>query len=147
MKVSELFTTYWSQVTLLLFAIGAIINWVINLKSKKYEINHSLFQQNRLSSVNRYFDSYSKAVIFFNTISIYKVFNMEYDVKQMDNMTRPLFSDLEKNFLELKIYFDEVDSNNFKSININIISIHRRLSDLYFDYEPSNSVSSKVKSF
>ena len=54
MELKELFTTYWSQITLLLIGISYFIKRGFDIKTRKIEINHSLYQQNRLSTVNRF---------------------------------------------------------------------------------------------
>ncbi len=60
MKIEELFTTYWSQVTLLIIGIGYFIKRIFDQKSKKLEINHSLFQQNRINAVSKFLSTYAK---------------------------------------------------------------------------------------
>lgn len=55
MTLEQIFTTYWSQTTLILFGIGFLIKSSIDLSSKKTEINHNLFQQKKLESINSFF--------------------------------------------------------------------------------------------
>jgi len=56
MTIKDLLTIYWSQFTLILIAIGSLVFYFIkrhfDKSSKKIEINHSLFQQNRLNLNN-----------------------------------------------------------------------------------------------
>ena len=62
MKLSDLFTTYFPQVTLILGAVASLGFYFIkrgyDLKSKKVEIKHSIFQQNKLDSIKSFFSEY-----------------------------------------------------------------------------------------
>jgi len=55
MTITELLTTYWSQVTLILIAIGSLVFYFIkrhyDKSSKKTEINHGLFQQHAANTI------------------------------------------------------------------------------------------------
>jgi hypothetical protein len=73
MELKDIFTTYWSQVTLILLAVGYLIKRGLDIKSKKTEINHSLFQQNRISSVKTFFSKYAKTELMWNQLAIYEI--------------------------------------------------------------------------
>ena len=45
MNIADLFTTYWSQMTLILLGVGYFFKRWFDNKSKKIEINHSIYQQ------------------------------------------------------------------------------------------------------
>jgi len=42
--IKEILTTYWSQTLLLLLGIGYLVKRGLDFRSKKKEINHSLFK-------------------------------------------------------------------------------------------------------
>ena len=88
MKLEDLLTTYWPQTTLFLtFIIGLIVYFIkraFDTKSKKIEVNHTLFQQNRLAAVNRFFENYSKVATYWNQIPIYDVIYREVGHNQMN---------------------------------------------------------------
>ena len=119
----------------------------MDTRSKKIEINHSLFQQNRLSALNIFFISYSKAVALWKHISIYKVVSREYDTIEMDDLTIPTLIELDSSLFELRIFFDESEYKKFKELVKNIWKIHKRLVDLYLEYESVTSQNKKANSF
>ena len=135
MELKELFTTYWSQITLLLLGLSYFIKRGFDIKSKKIEINHSLYQQNRLSTVNRFFENYAKAEMMWNQIAIYDILSRKFAPKEIDKLIFPTLNELDKNLLELMIYFEEPDYKKFKILVSNIKSINNKLSELYFDYD------------
>jgi hypothetical protein len=143
MEFKELFTTYWSQVTLLLIGIGYFIKRGFDIKTRKIEVNHSLYQQNRLSTVNRFFENYAKAEMMWNQIAIYDILSRKFAPKEIDKLIFPTLNELDKNLLELMIYFDESDYSKFKSLVSNIKSINHKLSELYFDYDANKTNTNK----
>lgn len=147
MELKELFTTYWSQITLLLFGISYFIKRGFDIKSKKVEINHSLYQEHRLSVVNRFFENYAKAKLMWNQIAIYDILSRKFEPKKIDKLIFPTLNELEKNLLELMIYFDESDYKKFKILVYNVKSINRKLNELYFDYDPKITDTNKANDF
>jgi len=151
MEFKELLITYWSQVTLLLLAIASLIFYFIKRhfdnKSKKIEINHSIYQQNRLSAVNRFFENYAKAELMWNHIAIYDILSRKMSPKEIDQIIFPPLNDLKKNLWELKIYFEDSDYMNYKLIVDNVESINGKLSELYFDYNSQITDTTKSNDF
>ena len=147
MELKDLFTTYWSQVTLLLIGISYFIKRGLDIKSKKIEINHSLYQQNRLSAINRFFENYAKAELMWNQIAIYDILSRKLSPKEIDQLIFPILNELKKNILELMIYFNESDYKNFKLLVANVESINDKLSELYFDYNPDINDTIKSNEF
>ena len=151
MKLEDLLTTYWAQttliITLLIGVIGYFIKRFFDTKSKKIEINHTLYQQNRLTTVNRFFESYADAEKLWNEISIYKVVTKEYSTVDMDSLTRPILNELDRSLFELMIYFENDEYKKFEKLVSNIKSIHNKVRDLYFDYESKMTETNKANSF
>jgi len=147
MDFKELFTTYWSQITLLLLGISYFIKRGFDIKTKKVEINHSLYQQSRLSTVNRFFENYAKAEMMWNQIAIYDILSRKFAPKEIDNLIFPTLNELDKNLLELMIYFDDQDYLKFKTLASNVKSINGKLRDLYFDYDPKKTDTEKWNGF
>ena len=57
MKFEDILTKYWSQITLLLLAIGYFIKHIYSLREKR----HSLFQQNKINAISKFLTCYSEA--------------------------------------------------------------------------------------
>lgn len=89
MELKDILTTYWSQITLLLVGIGYLIKRGLDIKSKKLEINHSLFQQNRLYAINRFFESYAKVELMWNQIAIYDIISQKLSPMEIDLLVFP----------------------------------------------------------
>lgn len=147
MKIEELFTTYWSQVTLLLVGVGYFIKRVFDQKSKKLEINHSLFQQNRIVAVSNFLSAYGKTELMWREIAIYKILSDAIEVNQIDNIIWPPLNELKKTVLELKIYFEGEGYSNFEKILDGFLSINTKLSNLYFGGNSDLTLIQRANSF
>ncbi len=139
--LKELLTTYWSQVTLLLLGIAFFIKRLFDNKSKKVEINHSLFQQNKIDTVNNYFKNYARVELMWRQIQTWKIFSREVSTVEMDNIIWPPLNDLKQSILELKLYFDDDIHTHFNEILENFLSINSELMDIHFgDNEGLNAI-------
>lgn len=145
--IKELLTTYWSQTTLILFAIGFIAKSIIDLRSKKIEINHSLFQQKRLESLNMFFSTYVIAEQMWISISIWDILENKLEAAEIDEIIIPHFHSLRKCLLELQIYFKEDDHKNFVLVYQNIKSLNLKLGKLYFDFKKEEALVDKANEF
>jgi hypothetical protein len=131
MTVKDLLTIYWSQVTLILLAIGFLIKRLLDIKSKKTEINHSLFQQNRLIAVKNYFSIYAKTELMWQQLSIYEILEHKFPAKEIDKMIFPSLNALQEITYELKLYFEEDCQKYFDKLTNGVQSINGRLIQLY----------------
>jgi hypothetical protein len=135
MECKELLTTYWSQLTLIFVGIGSLIFYFtkryFDNKSKKIEINHSLYQQNRLKSINRFFGNYAKAERMWSQIALYDILSRKLAPKEIDKIISPVLNELKKNLLELRIYFTETDYKIFNLLVDNVFAINNKLTQLY----------------
>jgi len=151
MECRELQTTYASLLTLVIVGIGSLIFYFIKRyfdnESKKTEINHSLYQQNRLTAVNRFFESYAKSELMWNQIAIYDILSRNLSPKEIDQLVFPTLNELRKTLLELMIYFNETDYRKFKLLVYHVESINRKLSELYFEYDPKITDTEKSNDF
>ncbi|NQU85785.1 MAG: hypothetical protein HQ541_08500 [Mariniphaga sp.] len=147
MELKELLTTYWSQVTLILIAIGYFVKRLLDIKSRKIEINHSLFQTNRITSVNNFFSNYSKVDLMWDQIAIYDIFLRKLTANEIDRIIIPPLNDLKRSLLELKIYFKPEEYKYFDELGIGLSSINGKLSRLYFNVEGEIDVDRKIFEF
>jgi len=147
MRIEELITKYWSQITLLLLGIGYFIRSILDLVFKKREINHTLFQKRRLESVCIFYSLYAKTEQMWKGISIYEILNRKITPKEIDNIVFPLIDELQRTVLELEIYFDEKQYNHFKEILNNAQMINKKLSQLYWDDNENITTINKASDF
>ncbi len=147
MTIKDMLTTYWSQITLILFGIGFLIKSSIDLSSKKTEINHSLFQQKKLESINSFFSNYASTAQMWKDIPIYKILERKMTAKEIDNYIFPLMNELRRNVVELKIYFKENEHKNFVSILENMHDIKGKLHEEYFHFGDNKTIIEKSNDF
>jgi len=146
-SLKELLTTYFSQLTLILAALGYMLKRVFDTISKKTEINHNLFQQKRLESVNNFFKTYAQTEQMWNSISTWDILEHKIPAKEMDSIIFPHINELKRNVLELQIYFDDKEHKSFVDILDNVNSINSKLSKVYFDYNPEKTYIDKSNEF
>ncbi len=120
--------------TLLLIGLGYFIKRGFDNKSKKIEINHTIYQQNRITAVNKFYENYAKAELMWNQIAIYDILSRKLSAKEIDKIIFPILNELDKDLLELRIYFTVKQHQYFNDLVENILSINGKLSNLYFDY-------------
>jgi len=112
MKIEELLTTYWSQVIVLLAFIGYFGKRFFDDKSKKREINHTLFQEHRIKSINDFYSFYAINKQMWYELPIHGVMKHQIEPKELDNLIFPSLNDLRKSVIKLQIYFDKNDFND-----------------------------------
>ncbi len=147
MKIEELLTTYWSQVTLLLVTTGYFIKRIFDQKSKKLEINHSLFQQNRINALSNFLSAYGKTELMWREIAIYRILNNTLDTNQIDSIIWPPLNELKRSVLELQLYFDEDKHKNFEKLLDGFLSINNMLSSIYFGTNEGLTLIQKSNNF
>lgn len=145
--IHELLTTYWSQITLLLLGFGYILQRSLDLKSKKIEINHSLFQQKKLESINNFFGCYAKAEQMWTHLAIYDILDRKLSAQEIDYIIYPHINELRRSAMELQIFFDENDHKYFLEIVKNIETINMTLKRIYFDIDSDITSTSKIFAF
>lgn len=133
----EIFTVYWSQVTLILLGIGYLIKRILDNKSKKKEINHSLYQQNRLIAINNFFRNYSTVELMWKQIHIWAIISNKKTAEEIDQYIWPSINSLKTSIIELQIYLDEDDNKLLDQVLENILDINQELSLIFF--QPNNN--------
>ncbi len=147
MNWQKIFTDYWGQITLLLLAISYFVKRVFDNKSKKIEINHSLFQQNRITAINTFFKNYAKAELMWNQLQIWNIVSNKLSAIEMDKIIIPPLNEVRQSVLELKIYFEPAAHKSFEQILDNFLSINGKLMDIYFWSSNEETITRKVNDF
>lgn len=147
MNWQKIFTDYWSQITLLLLAVSYFIKRVFDVKSKKTEINHTLFQQNRINGVSEFFKNYAKVELMWKQLEIWNILAKKIPSSQMDEIIFPPLRDLRQSVLNLRIYFDKEQHKDFEQIMTYFLGINGKLAELYSWPPPDNSIGQNVTVF
>jgi hypothetical protein len=145
--LKELLTTYWSQTTLVILLSSYFIKRIFDNRSKKLEINHSLFQQNRIDAINRFFSIYAEVQLMWQQLNVYPIFLKEKDLKEIDAMLLPPLNRLAASQLELKIYFKANKYDCFEDLIKNMLSINEELMRLYLLSESEKKIVDKVSDY
>lgn len=147
MTLKDIFTTYWSQVTLILLAIGYLLKRLLDNRSRKMEINHSLYQQNRILTLKSYFSNYAKAELMWQQLSIYEILEHKMTAKEIDQRIFPNLNALQETTLELKLYLNDDYHKYFVQLTNGILSINGRLVNLYSSLNTEKSVIVKANDY
>ncbi|MGX9987537.1 hypothetical protein [Soonwooa purpurea] len=137
--IKDILTTYWSQFTLLIFGIGYLIKIALDTRYKKSEINHNLFQQRKLDSLNNFFLTYSQVHQIWYDFPVYSASRGKFSATELDEMIFPSLNELKRNVLELKIYFDKGSHDNFEEILQSFFKLNGKLKAIVFNSEPQNN--------
>jgi hypothetical protein len=136
-----------SQIPIILLAISYFVKRHYDLKTKKVEINHSLFQQNKINSTGTFFLNYAKAESMWNELSHWDILDHKVSSKEIDKIIGPPMDDLKRSVLELKIYFTKKEHAEFESLLSNFQLVNNNLSQNYFDYDTEKTIIQKTNSF
>jgi hypothetical protein len=147
MKILDFLIKYWSQIAVVVFGLGYIVKLFLQNKYKKIEINHSLFQQNRISTVNNFFSYYAKAELMWNQIAYYSILEHTINVKEIDKMILPTMNDLNRTVLELKMYFAVDDHSYFQRLANGFEFINGKMLDLYINIHDDKSLTVRANEF
>lgn len=147
MTLKDLLTTYWSQATLVLVALGYLAKQVLDIKSKKIEINHSIFQQNRLMAIKNFFLNYSRTELMWHQLSLYEIFDKRLSAKEIDNIIFPNLNALQEITLELKLYFNHDDNKYFEQLTKGMLSINSKVLELWSIVNLENDTVVKVNDY
>jgi hypothetical protein len=147
MTMNEILTTYWSQTTLILAFIGYFLKRFFDNKSKKREINHTLFQKHRINSINEFYDAYAINKRMWYEIPIYDIMNHKTDTEKIDNLILPSLNDLRKSVVKLQIYFEKKDFQTMQLVLDNIDLINNRLMEIFFEIEKTPSAIVDVNQY
>ncbi|GAA4457551.1 hypothetical protein [Rurimicrobium arvi] len=141
---------YWSQITLVLLGVGYFVKRVLDLKSKKLEINYTLFQQHRIQSISNFLMNYAKADRVYLELSHYDIMNGKYTPKELDEIILPTLGELQKAVLEIKIYFDQETYTPFCKVMEEFFDLNNMIMRTWLDNNDRTKIiplSNKIHSY
>ncbi len=147
MSVFTFIIIYWDKILILTGVFGYFGKRFFDLKSKKLEINHSLFQQNRITAVSLFLMDYSRTVLMWQQIAVYKILANELSVSEIDNIIWTPLNDLKKSVLTLRIYFDGDMQEKLEKILDGFLSINEFLNNEYSSAGLNSTIISKANAF
>jgi len=129
----KILENYWSQILLLLTAIGFVIKMIFNFILKKKEINHEIIYKHRINALNRFFNIYSEVKSMWEKLPIFKIYKGEFSNDEIDKQIQPSLNKLDASVLELQMYFNEKLYDKFKLIESNMRKINGRFLKIAFE--------------
>ena len=145
MNWQKIFTD--SQIPLYLLAISYFVKRYFDLRSKKVEVNHSLFQQNTITAVNNFFQCYAKVELMWNQFQIWNMLSNKLTSTKIDNFVWPPLNSLKQSTLELQIYFDSNVHKLFDEIVTNFLFINGSLHKIYYYPKPDETITIRANKF
>ena len=131
--LKDILTTYWPQTVLLIAGLGYLIKRIFDLRSKKIEQKQELFQQNRISVIMRFMDSYVKLQGLYR-----RVCQPRFNLEEMagENFSRLVIDGAEElysSYFYLRLYLDPLEQARYtdlatemRSISFKIIEVLER---------------------
>lgn len=114
--LQKIFEDYWSQILLLLTAIGILLRMVLTFFLKKKEINHGIVHKNRMDALIRFFNAFAELKGMWVKLPIFQILRNELTSNEIDGQIQPPLNKLEASIIELQIYFEGELYDKFKSI-------------------------------
>ncbi len=144
--LKEIFEVYWEKLFILLSLIGIGMKMIFSFVLKRKEINHSIFQKNKMETLIRFYNAYAEMKNVWRDIPAYPMFKNELSTDELDNRIQPKYNKLEACIIELQPYFKPNQYLDFKNILKNVTLLKSNLLKLYFE-EVDLSTTLKVNEF
>ncbi len=131
--LNDLFTIYWSQVTLIALGFGYLIKHFFETYSKKKQISYTFFQERKLSALKNFLECYSRIELMWESLPIFKVIDNSISTNQLDNLIFTEVDEFKRTLLEVKMFFNDSEYEDFNKIRTNIFEINGFVKDQYFN--------------
>ena len=125
-----IFDTYGFQFASITAVITFFVTRYFNIKDKKIELKHGLYQELKVQSINNFIECYSTSELCWVQIPYYEILGNELSAKQIDDLTIPTFNSFTASYYKLFIILDEEELPEFIEIYHSIVGIKKLLSDL-----------------
>lgn len=136
-----------SQIPLYLLAISYFVKRFFDLKSKKVEVNHSLFQQNKITAVNKFFQCHAQVELMWNQFQIWNMLSNKLSATEIDRFVWPPLNALKQSVSELQIYFHPEIHSLFNIILNNFLSLNGSLHKIFYYPKPDETIIHRGNAF
>lgn len=138
MDMEKLLTDYWSQSVLILGMTFGLIGYFgkryFDLKAKKKEINHTIFQNMAIEAIKDFFDTYSEVINAWVYVSSdYLLDKDSFDPISLDNIYHKKVTKLSNKSTYAKIFIEHENNRILdKIVSINF-QIYRNLAKIIYE--------------
>ncbi len=129
--IKEILTLYWSQTVLIIAALGYLIKRAYDLRSKKVEQKHSLFQQNRINVIMKFIDSYIELEEKYKLIPEGRLNLKQLSAVEFEELFLKKYSNLYSSYFYLKFYLEPLELARYGDIVTYMRNISSKISDFY----------------
>lgn len=133
--------------TLALFGFGFLIKKLLDDRSKKLEINHTLYQQNRIAAIGNFFRNYAAVELMWKQIHIWGIVQNKLTAEEIDKYIWPSINSLKTSVIELQMYFGKEDQALFEKILNNVLDINMELGILMFNPTGTEPLVNRTNKF
>jgi hypothetical protein len=141
----DLVLKFGSQITVFLGLIIYFIKRHFDYKSKLIEIKQSLHQDLRLSSINKFIESYTALESFYWQVSFYDVIERKIQPKDLDDLQLPFYNAFIASYYSLFLILNEDEIKDFDKIKDEIITVRDVLGHLYDYFEEETNTQKANK--
>lgn len=145
--MKELITDYWAQISLMTIGAGYFIKIILDYLTKRKEINHSLFQQNRIDTLKEFLTSYSETLVMLNSVPITDIASKKIPIEKTNEILLEPLSRLEAVTVTLGLFLDKSSHKEISRVpeNINQIAIDiKMLYTFKLDENTPNRINSII---
>lgn len=114
---------------------------------KKKEINHGIFQKNRMDALIRFYSVYAEVKSMWVKLPIFQIYRDELTSDEIDKRIQPPLNKLEASIIELQIYFKEALYDKFKEIEKNMFKMNRHFLDRAFEIDSKISLTQRTNNY
>ncbi|KUO67470.1 MAG: hypothetical protein APF83_05235 [Lutibacter sp. BRH_c52] len=147
LTIQKILEDYWSQILLLLTGLGIVMRLIFDFLLKKKEINHGIFQKNRMDALIRFYSVYAEVKSMWVKLPIFQIYRDELTSDEIDKRIQPPLNKLEASIIELQIYFKEALYDKFKEIEKNMFKMNRHFLDRAFEIDSKISLTQRTNNY
>ena len=147
--LKELLTTYWSQTILIIGGISYIIKLSFDLRSKKIELKHSLFEQNRVNSITKFLGAYLDLEQNYKLIPEGRLKLSSLSTEKYDEIFLKKNGEMYSAYFYLKMYLEPLELVRYADLVIEMRNISTEIKNAYIklDTEKEESVEKNLKNY
>jgi hypothetical protein len=147
LTIQEILENYWSQIILLLTGLGIVMRMIFDFLLKKKEINHGIFQKNRMDALVRFYSIYAETKSMWVKLPIFQIYRNELTSEEIDNLIQPPLNKLEASIIELQIYFKKSLYDKFNEIENNMCEMNRYFLNRTFKIDGETSLTQRTNNY
>lgn len=147
--VKEILTVYWPQTVLIVASLGYLVKRIFDLRSKKIEQKHSLFQQNRMNAIMEFINCYLKLEHNYKMIQSGVISLNKISMTEVQELFSKRFTDLYSAYFFLKFYLEPLELARYSDLVSEMKNVCNKIYVIHNDLtvENASSLMSELNQF